>query len=44
LKKIHQKNRAGGGAHSEGPEFKPQHCKKEKKKAVGKKSTFWVKH
>jgi hypothetical protein len=28
LKKTHHKNRAGGVAQGEGPEFKPQHCKK----------------
>jgi hypothetical protein len=27
-KKNLHKNRAGGVAHGEGPEFKPQHCKK----------------
>jgi hypothetical protein len=30
--KIHHKKRAGGVAQGEGPEFKPQYCKKEKKK------------
>jgi hypothetical protein len=32
LKKTHCKNRAGGVAQGEGPEFKPQYCKKKKKK------------
>jgi hypothetical protein len=32
LKKILHKKRAGGVAQGEGPEFKPQYCKKKKKK------------
>jgi hypothetical protein len=32
LKKTHHKNRAGGVAQDEGPEFKPQYHKKKKKK------------
>jgi hypothetical protein len=32
LKKTLHKNRDGGVAQGEGPEFKPQHCKKKKKK------------
>jgi hypothetical protein len=31
LKKTLHKNRAGEVAQREGPEFKPQYCKKEKK-------------
>jgi hypothetical protein len=30
LKKTHHKKRAGGVAQGEGPEFKPQYCKKTK--------------
>jgi hypothetical protein len=29
---LKKKNRAGGVAQGEGPEFKPQYCKKKKKK------------
>jgi hypothetical protein len=36
LEKIFHKNRAGGGAQGESPEFKPQNCKKKKKKKMGK--------
>jgi hypothetical protein len=32
LKKTHHKERAGGVAQGVGPEFKPQYCKKKKKK------------
>jgi hypothetical protein len=32
LQKIPSQKRAGGVAQGEGPEFKPQHCKKKKKK------------
>jgi hypothetical protein len=32
LKKPFTKNWAGGVAQGEGPEFKPQYCKKRKKK------------
>jgi hypothetical protein len=32
LKKTHHKKRAGGVAQGEGPEFKPQYCKKPKTK------------
>jgi hypothetical protein len=32
LKKNLHKNRVDGVAQSEGPEFKPQYCKKKKKK------------
>jgi hypothetical protein len=32
LKKIFHKNKAGGVAQGEGPEFKPQYCKNKKKK------------
>jgi hypothetical protein len=31
-KNTQHKNRAGGVAQGEGPEFKPQYCKKKKKK------------
>jgi hypothetical protein len=31
LKKTHHKKGAGGVTQGEGPEFKPQHCKKNKK-------------
>jgi hypothetical protein len=30
LEKLFTKNRAGGVAQGEGPEFKPQDCKKKK--------------
>jgi hypothetical protein len=29
LEKAHHKNRAGGVTQGEGPEFKPQYCKKQ---------------
>jgi hypothetical protein len=33
LKNTHHKNRGGGVAQGEGPEFKLQYCKKKKKVA-----------
>jgi hypothetical protein len=35
--KTLQKNRAGGVAQGEGPDFRPQHCKKKKKNPKQKK-------
>jgi hypothetical protein len=40
LKKTHHKNRTGGVAQGEGPEFKPQHHIKRKEK--GKNGLFSV--
>jgi hypothetical protein len=38
LKKTHHKKRAGGVAQAVGPEFKPRHCKEEKKRKKKKGS------
>jgi hypothetical protein len=37
ISKTLYKNKAGGVAQREGPEFKPQYCKKKKKKKERKK-------
>jgi hypothetical protein len=34
LKKTLHKNRTGGVFQGEDPEFKPQHCKKKKKRKI----------
>jgi hypothetical protein len=38
LKKTHHKKRAGGVAQAVGPEFKPRHCKEEKKRKKKKEA------